>query len=216
MMRQLPVLKRFTLLRNRAVALALLLSANLCLSAGGWGANTTTTQEGLVITADRMELDDKKQVAVFFGSVRADEKRIQLTADKMTVFYQKNSRRQASAGNRGGVAKIHAEGHVLLVQEESQGTADEMIYLVDKQTLEMVGQVQNAAILHANDRLEGKKILLTIADDHTISKINVQSGEQRRVSARIMPTENGQPGITQPTPSSGKAGKSANSKPAGQ
>ncbi|MBF0184959.1 MAG: hypothetical protein HQM06_11300 [Magnetococcales bacterium] len=189
------------------------------LPAQSWAA-ATTTQEGLTITADRMELDDKKQVAVFFGSVRADEKRIQLSADKMTVFYQKKSRRlPASAGNkRGGVAKIHAEGHVVLNQEESQGTADEMIYQVDKQLLEMIGQVQNAAILHANDRLEGKRILVTISEEHTISKITVQSGDQRRVSARIMPTDNSE-GAAPPSATGAtavKPGKSSNTKTGAQ
>ncbi|MBF0096944.1 MAG: hypothetical protein HQM05_06350 [Magnetococcales bacterium] len=184
-----------------------------------WAATSTTTPEGLVITADRMELDDKKQTAVFFGAVRAEEKRIQLTADKMTVFYQKNSRRHPlpTGSNRAGVARIQAEGHVVLVQESSQGTADEMIYLVDKQLLEMNGQVQNAAILHNKDRLEGRKILLTIGEDNTISKINVLSGDQRRVSARINPADNGEEAATAPTPAAnGKPGKGGNNRSTGQ
>jgi lipopolysaccharide transport protein LptA len=184
-----------------------------------WSAATSTTPEGLVITADRMELDDKKQTAVFYGSVRAEEKRIQLTSDKMTVSYQKNNRRQPlpAGSNRGGVMRIQAEGHVVLVQETSQGTADEMIYLVDKQLLEMNGQVQNAAIIHGKDRLEGRKILLTIGEDHTISKINVLSGDQRRVSARITPSENGEGAGTAPGgAATGKPGKGGSNRSTGQ
>ena len=155
-------------------------------------AATAQEAEGLTITSDRMELDDKQQTAVFSGDVRAEEKRIRLTAHKMTVSYHKGGRRAATAqktGTRGGVSKIRAEGRVVLIQAESRGTADEMIYLVDNQTLEMLGQAQNATIHHGNDRLEGKRIFLTIGEDHAISKISVQGGEQRRVSARITPTE---------------------------
>ncbi|MEO5363354.1 MAG: hypothetical protein H7838_06990 [Magnetococcus sp. DMHC-8] len=145
---------------------------------------------GLTITSDRMELDDKQQSAVFIGDVRAEEKRILLTADKMTVNYHKGPRTQAQkTGNRAGVATIRAEGRVVLVQGDNRGTAEEMIYLVDKQTLEMLGHRQNAVIQHGADQLEGKRIFLTIGDDHTISRISVQGGEQRRVSARITPTE---------------------------
>ncbi|MEO5352619.1 MAG: hypothetical protein H7835_05330 [Magnetococcus sp. XQGC-1] len=53
----------------------------------------------------------------------------------------------------------------------------------------MLGQAQNATIHHGNDRLEGKRIFLTIGEDHTISKVSVQGGEQRRVSARITPPD---------------------------
>ncbi|MEO5340003.1 MAG: LptA/OstA family protein [Magnetococcus sp. MYC-9] len=156
-------------------------------------ATATDATGGLTITSERMELDDKKQVAVFAGDVRAEEKRMRLTADKMTVNYRKGDRpaRLSPPGNRGGVAKILAEGHVVLVQGENHGTAEEMIYTVDKQTLEMLGHRENAAIYYGNDRLEGKRILLTIGDDHAISKIAVQGGEQRRVSARITPPEEG-------------------------
>ncbi|MBF0462182.1 MAG: hypothetical protein HQL87_12380 [Magnetococcales bacterium] len=159
-----------------------------------WAA--ATEADGLTVTSDRMELDDKRQLAVFLGDVHAEEKRIQLTADKMTVYYHKSVRhptvqKTATQGmiNRSGVAKIWAEGHVVLVQDENRGTAEEMIYLVDKQTLDMLGTTENATIHQGPDRLEGKRILLTIADDHTISRISVQSGDQKRASARIIPTE---------------------------
>ena len=176
-------------------------------------AATAQETEGLTITSDRMELDDKQQTAIFSGDVRAEEKRIRLTANKMTVTYQKGGRRVATAqktGVRGGVSRIRAEGRVVLLQGESRGTADEMIYQVESQTLEMLGQTQNATIHHGSDHLEGKRIFLTIGEDHAISKISVQGGEQRRVSARITPTEEtdgkagNQRSPLQPPPKAGK------------
>lgn len=52
-----------------------------------------------------------------------------------------------------------------------------------------MGQTHDATIHHGTDQLEGKRILLTIGDDHTISKISVQGGSQRRVSAHITQIE---------------------------
>ncbi|MBF0162320.1 MAG: hypothetical protein HQL88_08525 [Magnetococcales bacterium] len=172
---------------------------------------------GLTITAERMELDDARQMAIFSGNVRADEKRIHLTADKMTVHYRKRDRRRPaqSPAQKSAtperteqlIAKIRAEGHVVLVQGDNRGLAEEMIYMVDQKTLDMLGQKENAAIHYGQDRLEGKRILLTIADDHTISKISVQGGEdRRRVSARITPPEERD---SAPSPPAGQKAKSA-------
>lgn len=156
-----------------------------------WAANPEV--EALTITSDRMELDDNQQVAIFTGAVQAEEKQMKLTADKMTVTYRRhkpdpNTPAQQKS-TRGGVEKIWAVGGAELVQGESRGKAEEMIFLVDKQTLELLGKTKNASIHHGRDRLEGMRIFLTIGADQTISKISVQGGKQQRVSARITPPE---------------------------
>lgn len=156
-----------------------------------WAADTAT--EGLTITADRMELDDTQQVAIFTGAVQAEEKQMKLTADKMTVTYRKKKSDPTAPiqqnSNRSGVEKIWAVGQANLIQGESRGTAEEMIFLTDKQTLELLGKTKNASIHHGRDRLEGMRIFLTVGADHTISKISVQGDKQQRVSARITPPE---------------------------
>ncbi len=170
-----------------AIFLGILLAPGLSV---GYAASPET--DDLTITSDRMELDDQKQVAIFAGDVLAKEKRLQLTAEKMTVNYRKSNNDTRDTppkkSRQGGVEKIRAEGDVVLLQGESKGTAQEMIYLVEQQTLELLGKTGNASILHGNDRLEGRRIFLTIGEDHTISKISVQGGKERRVSARFTPT----------------------------
>ena len=176
-------------------ALAMLLGGGPGFPVSSVEAATVSKSGGLTITSDRMELDDKRRTAIFFGHVRAQEKRMALSSDKMTVNYHKRDRR-AKAVKKGTsehaeqiIAEIRAVGHVELVQGAHHGTAEEMIYRVEKQTLERLGRKKNATIRYGKDRLEGKRIFLTIADDHSISKISVQGGKKRRVSARILPPE---------------------------
>lgn len=146
-----------------------------------------------VITSDRLEMDDSKHEAIFLGDVQAKEQKMHLSADKMKVSYYRNdtdanSNPEKSGKPQGGIHSVRAEGRVILLQGDSRGTAERMIYKVRERTLEMLGIKKDASILHDKDRLEGKQILLTLGPDRSILKVSVQGGRQGRVSARIMPS----------------------------
>lgn len=149
--------------------------------------------DAFVITSDRLEMDEQKHIAVFLGRVHAKEKKMELTAEKMTVRYHTSKKRAGSGQNilrkRGGVNQVIAEGRVILVQGESRGSAEEMIYRVKERTLEMLGRKKDASIHHGQDRLQGRKILLTLGPDQSIVKVSVQGDRRRRVSAHITPSE---------------------------
>ena len=149
-----------------------------------------TKSDAFVITSDRLEMDGKKNVAIFFGDVRAEERQMRLSADKMIVHYyrSKTASNKKKLVGQGGIHTIKAKGHVVLVQGKSRGTAEEMVYKVKEQTLEMLGMKKDASIRHGNDRLQGKKILLTLGSDRSILRVSVQGGGRRRVSARITPS----------------------------
>ncbi|MBF0339515.1 MAG: hypothetical protein HQL95_00960 [Magnetococcales bacterium] len=138
-------------------------------------------QAGLAITSDRLEMDDKSQVALFQGHVVADDGRMRITADRMTVHYDKKIK------GKGGVRDVKAEGQVVILQEKDRGTADVAYYQADKHTLDLVGNDKDATIRRGDDLLTGKRILLTLDENQRISKVAVQGGENRRVSARITP-----------------------------
>lgn len=144
-----------------------------------------TEKGGFTITSDRLEMDEKKKVAMFIGDVRAEEKQMRLAADKMTVYYFRSKKK----GHQGGVRQVEAQGHVTILQGESQGSAEQMIYKPGGQTLELYGQKKDAVIQHGEDLLSGKRIILTIDSNRVIQKVSVQGGgKKRRVSARIVPS----------------------------
>ncbi|MBF0272869.1 MAG: hypothetical protein HQL98_12505 [Magnetococcales bacterium] len=136
----------------------------------------------LSITSDRLDMDDRNQVATFMGHVVADDGRMRLSSDRMTVRYDK----KAKGG--GGVREVKAEGQVVIQQERDRGTADVVNYQFEKRTLELVGNEREATIRRGDDQLTGRRILVTLDNEQRISKVSVQGGENRRVSARITPS----------------------------
>ncbi|MBF0214290.1 MAG: lipopolysaccharide transport periplasmic protein LptA [Magnetococcales bacterium] len=160
----------------------------------------------LSITSDRLDMDDRNQVATFMGHVVADDGRMRLSADRMTVRYDKKAK------TTGGVKEVKAEGQVVIQQDRDRGTADVVNYQFDKHTLELVGNDREASIRRGDDQLTGRRILVTLDEEQRISKVSVQGGENRRVSARITPS-----GLMQrvegPIRSDGSPARSAEERP---
>ncbi|MBF0182355.1 MAG: hypothetical protein HQM03_20255 [Magnetococcales bacterium] len=149
----------------------------------GLAASAPPQAAALSVTSDRLEMDDKNQVAHFIGHVAADNGRMRMTANRMTVFYDK--KRKAGAG---GVREVKAEGQVVITEERNKGKADVVIYHLEKRTLELVGKESDASVQRGDDLLTGKQILVNLDRDHRIGKVAVQGGENRRVTARITPS----------------------------
>ncbi|MBF8274578.1 MAG: OstA family protein [Magnetococcales bacterium] len=148
-----------------------------------FAARTSFGAEGLVVTADSLEMDQKQQTAVFSGNVVAEDSNMRLAADKMVVQYVMKSR---TGGGRGSVREVKADGNVSINQGENRGTAQNAVYSAVHRTLELVGGEKNASIHRGKDYLEGKKILLTLGADLKIDRVSVQGGGgKKRVSARI-------------------------------
>lgn len=91
--------------------------------------------EGMKATAEKLEYDDAKKIAVYTGKVDAsnDDKNgtMKLTSDTMTVVLNPSdsgNTKTKSTDNRGGVKEIQANGHVNLTQGPRKGTGDRMVY----------------------------------------------------------------------------------------
>ncbi|MEO5378308.1 MAG: LptA/OstA family protein [Magnetococcus sp. DMHC-6] len=108
--------------------------------------------------------------------------RMSLSADTMTVYYV-DLGAIGGRGKKDQILKIEAEGHVLLQQGDSKGTAESVNYLVAKRTLEMIGNKNNAILQRGEDRVEGKQLQVLLAPDGKIDKVT--GGGQ--VSVRIDP-----------------------------
>ncbi|MEO5365049.1 MAG: hypothetical protein H7831_01560 [Magnetococcus sp. WYHC-3] len=145
--------------------------------------------EALVVTADRLEMDDAKGTAVFSGNVLAVEREMSLSAERMVVLYR-NTR---SKTRRNRIHEIHAEGWVILKQGEHLGTAAKARYTVADRILELIGAAPDnpgrhggAMIQRGEDRLVGETIRLSLDERGGIEKMSVKSGKGgERVRARI-------------------------------
>uniref|UniRef100_A0A1S7LNL7 OstA family protein n=1 Tax=Magnetococcus massalia (strain MO-1) TaxID=451514 RepID=A0A1S7LNL7_MAGMO len=144
-----------------------------------------------MISADRLEMNEKQQIALFLGNVQAEEGEMQLSSDKMKVHYRP---RQEGAKQTDRIREILAEGNVTLRQGEHIGRAAKAKYHVGKRFLVLEGDKKRAAVVQRNkDRLEGQRIHLMMDDQRRIQKVTVQGGQSGRVSAVITPEGDMQP-----------------------
>lgn len=130
------------------------------------GADGANAKKPIDIASDQLEVDDKKHVAIFTGSVSATQGDDNLKAPRLDVIYENASREgqadktaQASkpvqpvkapaAGpaddplSSGQIKSIHAlGGNVVMTNEkdEQKATGDEAIYDVKAQTITMTGK----------------------------------------------------------------------------
>ncbi|MBF0188012.1 MAG: hypothetical protein HQL50_08795 [Magnetococcales bacterium] len=158
----------------------------LCLLAVPTGAIAASKDGALVITSNKLVMDDKRQSAIFSGKVKVRQGPMKLDADRMTVFYAKGKKQ----GGKGQVREIRAEGNVVIQQGKNRGTAFRALYDVNANTIRLLGNpkggAQKKASIHRDtDHLMGQKILLKLAKDKTIAHMSVEGGKKQRVSARI-------------------------------
>jgi lipopolysaccharide export system protein LptA len=134
-------------------ALALLA---LCAGARAQGLEHDTSLP-IEITADRLEVAQKDQVATFTGNVDAVQGELVLSADKLRVFYyDRGEDAPPAAASGGSIRRIEAEGNVFVSspRETAQGRLG--VYDVASNQLTLEGSVvltQDANVVRG-ERLE--------------------------------------------------------------
>jgi lipopolysaccharide export system protein LptA len=109
------------------------------------------------ITADRLEVAQKDQVATFTGNVDAVQGELVLSADKLRVFYyDRGEDAPPAAASGGSIRRIEAEGNVFVSspRETAQGRLG--VYDVASNQLTLEGSVvltQDANVVRG-ERLE--------------------------------------------------------------
>ncbi len=71
------------------------------------------------ITASKeTSFDEKTRVAVFVGDVTVTDSQFNLTCDRLTAQLRRPDAAAGKEGEAGGLEKVTAEGHVLIIQEK--------------------------------------------------------------------------------------------------
>jgi lipopolysaccharide export system protein LptA len=115
------------------------------------------------INADRLEVQQDRQIATFSGNVDATQGDFKMKADQLKVFYREQSQpqgqrpaaskpgeipqrpapRPAAQGDNpmgGSIQRIEATGRVFLSSPQETASGDTGVYDVDKQTFRLDGQ----------------------------------------------------------------------------
>jgi len=138
------------------------------------------------ITSDSLITNNETNYAEFIGNVRASQGSSIITADRLKVFFQKGMKNQKNPiAGQESITKIVANGNVTINFDNKVAVAEQAVYITNTRIIVLSGA--NSKITSGNDSISGEKITFYRTD----GRINVESGEEKRVDAVFFPGKNG-------------------------
>jgi lipopolysaccharide export system protein LptA len=168
------------------------IAALALLTGSAWAAGERKKEMGadksapIQITADRLDAYNEQRLVVFSGNAVATQADKVINADSLYLFYRKDASDPNHAvkglGNTGDLEKMEAKGNVTITQGERIVTGDHAVFFQDEQKIIVTG---NAVLKEAKNIIRGERIVVLMNE----SRGTVESGENKRVTATIYPTE---------------------------
>lgn len=124
------------------------------------------TQQPIDVSSDDLELRPNDGWALLTGLVKVTQGGLQMTADKMRVFYDQESLQENPV-----ILRLDAMGKIKFVSSSETVTADRAIYDVETRLVTMVGNVQ---IVRGSSRLQGARLELDLVSG--ITKLDGEVG----------------------------------------
>jgi lipopolysaccharide export system protein LptA len=143
---------------------------------GGFGGNS---KEPIRIEAERLEVFDKDQKAVYSGDVVAVRGTTVTRASAVTIYYENNRQGQgadAPATQDGALKRIEFKGQVSVVNGTQTATAREMIYDARAKTVTLRG---NAVVADGPNVQKGELMVYNTED--SIARITNPGGRVQGV-----------------------------------
>lgn len=111
------------------------------------------TNAPLDVDAERIEVRDREQIAVFSGNVKVVQGDLTLTADEIRVYYQR------SGDSNPTIERLDATGDVRLVSPTDKARAQNGVYDVEERTITMTGAVE---LQRRADTLKGQRLQVNL------------------------------------------------------
>ncbi len=128
------------------------------------------TAQAIDITADRLEVREKENIAVFSGSVEAVQGDMQISADSVTVYYEK----AAGAGDPT-ISRLDLAGSAKLVSPSEVAESEWAVYDVAARLLTLGGSV---VLTRGDSVLRGDRL-----------ELDLESGVTKFESAPVVGTD---------------------------
>ena len=139
-------------------------------------ARPLTKQTPIVVTADWMEADRRKNTIVYKGQVVAVQNDMTMRGDKLTAVFDPASKQMKEAITEGKSVQI--------IQGDKIATGTKAVFNGAAQTVTMTG---NPMIRQGNSEVSGERIIFFMAEDRAIA----EGGVNQRVKATIFTDEMG-------------------------
>ncbi len=189
-MRRLPIPALLT-----ALTLALAIYAPSAWAAKK--AEPTTSDQPIHVVSDSLEVDNKTQVAVFIGAVKATQGDVTIVSDKLEVYYDRDApdepkkKGEAEGGatgimdGGGKVRKVVALGHVKITQKDRVAVGRKATYWAGGRKMLLEGK---ATVWRGQNQVSGEKITVFLDQDRAV----VHGEPGKRVAVTIQPKKQGE------------------------
>ena len=170
----------------RAAMLGPAFAAAILLAGAGAAQEDASGGDGpdraIEISADTLEVRQSENLAIFQGSVKAEQGDMVLTANTLTVHY-----REAEDGDGNlGVSRIEAEGDVVVSSPEETARGQRGVYDIDAGRIDLAGGV---VLNQGNNIVRGETLTMDL--ESGVSTVSGDDGDGR-VEGLFVPDEEGE------------------------
>lgn len=168
-------------------------------SPSGFGAIGGGGKEPIKIDADRLDVFDKENKAIFAGNVVAVQGESTIRCTTMTVFYKRGkdagaseagSKEKAAGGEEpvakspaeNGIKKVECAGPVTVTQKDQVATGDHAVFDQDAKRVVLTG---NVVLSQCQNVTRGQRLVYDMAS----GRANMDPVAGGRVSAMFVPGE---------------------------
>ncbi len=163
-------------------ALGLLLLALMATGARSQGLAQHDPAQPIEILADRLVVEQAREVAVFTGNVEAVQGTLKLRADRLEVFYRLSGEGGTPSGQP--VRRIVAEGNVVIASPEESAQAERAVYEVLEGRIRLDGGVVLAS---GENVIRGERLDIDLNRRQAVVSASPETGG--RVRALFVPGE---------------------------
>lgn len=185
-----------------ALALACLFAAPALAQLAGGNRDTSQPIE---IAADRLEVQQDANRAIFRGNVDATQGDLRLRADTLTVHYRNDGQagagtaRAASPEAGSSITRIDAVGRVFISSPQETAQGERGVYDLDGETIVLEGR--EVVLTRGQNVLKGQRVTLNLATGQSVMDAPQQGG---RVRGLFMPSGQQQKAPSAPAPATGR------------
>lgn len=131
------------------------------------------------IEADKLEVRQEQQLAIFSGNVVAVQGGMTLKTDEMQVTYRQEGE-SAGASVGGAISKLEAIGNVVITTAKEKATGKRGVYNVDPGIIDLEGGV---VLSNKDGQLKGQKLRMNLRTGVSV----IDGGVQSRVKGIFIP-----------------------------
>ena len=129
----------------------------------------TAYSDTIRISSEKLNVDRNKNISVFTGNVYAEDEKIKLWSDKISMFYDETKK---------SVYEIEAVNNVKILTNEVTAYGNFAKYQVDNEKLLLEGDV---VVIEKDNKIQGDQLILDLGNSTSIMTAKINS----RVTAEI-------------------------------